>query len=103
MPTESASCGAVVRGLGGSEENRLELDVHRFNGGKCDAELVYSSPVACSLTLDVNGRAQKLELPATEGFGSVPLTLKLHTGCNKVRFINAQTEIPALIDCIRIK
>ena len=103
VPTEGASCGAVVRGLGGSEENRLELDVHRFNGGKCDAELVYSSPVACSLTLDVNGRTQEVELPATEGFGSVPLTLKLHTGCNKVRFINAQTEIPALIDCIRIK
>ena len=93
----------MVRGLGGSEDNRLELDVHRFSGGKCEAELVYCSSEACSLTLDVNGRTQEVELPATEGFGSVPLTLKFHTGCNKVKIINAQTEIPALIDYLRVK
>ena len=101
--TEGASCGAVVKGLGGSEENRLELDVHRFKGGKWNAELVYCSSEACRLKVDVNGKGQTLELPATEGFASAPLVLKLHRGCNKIRLISDETEIPALIDCLIIK
>ena len=98
VPAAGASCGAVVKGLGGSSENRLELDVHRFKGGKWKAELVYSSDDACTLTVDVNGRSQQLELPATKGFASVPVALKLHTGCNKVSFIKEDGELPASLD-----
>ena len=101
--TDGASCGAVVSGLGGSEENSLELDVHRFKGGKWNAELVYSSGEPGNVTIDVNGSCQKLELPATEGFASVPVVLKLHRGCNKVRIINAEESIPAAIDKLVFK
>ena len=98
VPTDGASCGAVVKGLGGSAENRLELDVHRFKGGKWKAGLVYCSSEACTVTVDVNGSLQQLELPATEGFASAPLVLKLHAGCNKVSFIKEDGDLPAALD-----
>ena len=95
---KEASCGAVVSGLGGSEENRLELDVHRFKGGKWKAKLVYCSEEPCTVSVAANGVCQKLELPATEGFASVPLVLKLHRGCNKVCFKQEKGELPAALD-----
>lgn len=98
MPTEGASCGAVVKGLGGSEENCLDLDIHRFKGGKYKAQLVYVADEACTLTLDVNGTCQQLELPASEGFASIPIVMKLHRGCNKISFSNASAILPLSID-----
>ena len=102
VPTPGASCGAVVSGLGGSEENRPEIEVHRFEGGKWRSKLIYASEEACALMVDVNGNTQTLELPATDGFASVPLVLKLHQGCNKVCLSSPEKEIPALIDAIEL-
>ncbi|MBO4263395.1 MAG: alpha-galactosidase [Bacteroidales bacterium] len=98
-----ASCGAVVRGLGGSGDNCLcWRDVWQRKGGDRILELHYRAEAPCSLTLLVNGVAQELELPATEGFGSVSARIRLARGDNEISLGNENETVPADIDAIRI-
>ena len=101
VKTEGASCGAAVKGLGGTEENCLQWrGIHRAHGGKCTLAINYASDTACELILKVNGTAQSVQLPATEGFAEVTANVVLKRGDNVVELASPDAELPASIDYI---
>ena len=100
---DGASCAAVVKGLGGSEENCLQWrNLHRRRGGKHTMEVRYHSDVDCDAVLTVNGIAQTIKLQANSGFSEVAAVVKLRRGDNFVEISSPSAELPAVIDCIRI-
>lgn len=103
VKAEGASCGAAVKGLGGTEENCLQWrNVYRGRGGKCTLALRYQSEAPCEVILKVNGAAQAVQLPATEGFAEVSLKAILKKGDNVVEIASPAAEIPAVIDYIEL-
>ena len=103
IKAEGASCGAAVKGLGGTEENCLQWrNVYRGRGGKCTLALRYQSEVPCEVILKVNGAAQAVQLPATEGFAELPFKAVLKRGDNVVEIASPTAEIPAVIDYIEL-
>ena len=69
MQMEGASCGAVVKGLGGSEENCLQWrNLHRRRGGKHTLELRYRSDTDCEAVLTVNGVSLTVIAPTDNTF-----------------------------------
>ena len=103
VKAEGASCNAAVEGLGGSEENSLQWrSIYRRRGGKINLEICYSSPEDCVAELIVNGSRQDVTLPAKDGFSSVCVPVKLKKGCNSIEIASPGTELPAVLDCIRL-
>ena len=67
---EGASCGAVVKELGGSPDNSLQWrNLHRRRGGKHTLEVRYRSDADCEAVLTVNGVSQGIKLKAGIGRG----------------------------------
>ena len=100
---EGASCGAVVKGLGGSEDNCLQWrNLHRRRGGKYTVEVRYFSDVDCKAVLAVNGVAQDIELKANSGYSEAAAEVRLKKGDNFVEISSPDAPLPAVIDCIRI-
>lgn len=100
---EGASCGAVVKGLGGSEDNCLQWrTLHRRRGGKHTLEVRYRSDVDCKAVLAVNGVAQDIELKANSGYSEAAAEVRFKKGDNFVEISSPSGDFPAVIDCIRI-
>ena len=100
---EGASCGAVVKELGGSPDNSLQWrNLHRRRGGKHTLEVRYRSDADCEAVLTVNGVSQGIKLKAGSGYSEAAAVVNLRRGDNLVEISSPSAEIPAVIDCIRI-
>lgn len=103
VTAEGASCGVAVSNLGGLAENCLQWrNVFRKKGGIYNSILRYSSSEDCEVILNVNGVADSIILPQSEGFADKEIALQLRKGANAISIESPEHAIPVLIDAIII-
>ena len=101
--SEGASCGAVVKGLGGSEDNCLQWkDIRMTKAGRGKLAVRYHSDSDCEAVLTVNGKSCIIALEAGDGFRDASADIKFKRGENLIEISSPSAELPAEIDCISI-
>ena len=98
LETDSASAGAVVAGLGGSEGNCLVWDdVYVPEAGEYILDIDYSCAGNFGFELGVNGRTQPVTVgPPVGTFGSCKVVAELEKGCNVVTIGSADGPVPVM-------
>ena len=98
LETDSASAGAVVAGLGGTEGNCLVWDdVYVPEAGEYILDIDYSCAGNLGFELGVNGRTQPVTVgPPVGTFGSCKVVAELEKGCNVVTIGSADGPMPVM-------
>lgn len=106
--SETARCGALVTGIGGSMENKVCWDkVYSRKGGTYKMDIRYRATDDCILEVSINGKKQALSCQKSEdakAFRTISLPVKLQKGNNKISMGNPAGIAPDLdgFDLLRL-